>query len=69
LAELGCDDMDGYQLVWWVLVKTRFHSLEKDPQWLETNLPFFEQTWKDVQEHRENGTLPENPKDKTVLTL
>jgi hypothetical protein len=36
---------------------------------LETNLPFFEQTWKEVQEHRQNGTLPDNPRDKTVLTL
>lgn len=69
LREVGCTDIDGYQLVWWVLVKTRFHSVEKDPMWLETNLPFFEQTWKEVQEHRENGTLPENPRDKTVLTL
>ena len=69
LAELKCDDIDGYQLVWWVLVKTRFHSVDKDPLWLETNLPFFQQTWKEVQEHRQNGTLPENPKEKTVLTL
>jgi putative phage-type endonuclease len=69
LRELGCDDVDGFQLVWWVLVKTRFHSVDKDHKWLETNLPFFEQTWKEVQEHRQNGTLPDNPRDKTVLTL
>ena len=69
LAQLKCNDIDEYQLVWWVLVKTRFHSVEKDPLWLETNLPFFEQTWKEVQQHREAGTLPENPRDKTVLTL
>ena len=70
LKTLGCEDQEMYQLVWWVLVKSRFQSVDRDPEWMTTNLPFFEQTWKDVLEHREKGTLPEPLKEKTTtLTL
>jgi hypothetical protein len=70
LKTLECEDPEMYQLVWWVLVKSRFQSVERDPEWMTTNLPFFEQTWKDVLEHRKNGTLPEPLKEKTTtLTL
>ena len=66
---VGGMDADAFQLVWWVLLKSRFKSVDKDPTWLDANLEVFETTWKEVQDHRKNGTLPENPRDKTVLTL
>jgi hypothetical protein len=69
LKTLGCNDPEMYQLVWWVLVKSRFQSVDRDPEWMTTNLPFFEQTWKEVQEHREKGTLPDALKEKTTTTL
>ena len=70
LKKLGCEDPESYQLVWWVLLKTRFHSVEKDPEWLSNNLSAFEQTWTEVVEHRKNGTMPEPLKEKpTTLTL
>ena len=70
LKKLGCENPESYQLVWWVLLKTRFHSVDRDPEWLSNNLAAFEQTWTEVVEHRKNGTMPEPLKEKpTTLTL
>lgn len=63
------DDDRHWMFVFWVLVKYRSQSVYKDTSWLETNLPYFEKTWNEIVEHRSNGTTPEHPKEKTVLTL
>jgi putative phage-type endonuclease len=58
-----------WSFVFWALVKTRFETVRRDPEWLPTNLPYFESTWAEVQMHRSAGTLPEHPREKTVLLL
>ena len=60
---------EDYQVAYWLLTKHRFQTVEKDTEWLSTNLPYFQSTWNEIVNHRENGTVPEHPKAKTVLTL
>lgn len=62
-------DDDYYQVAYWVLTKSRFHIVYKDPAWLETHLPYFEKTWSEIVQHRAAGTFPERPKDKSVMLL
>lgn len=62
-------DMFQAQLVFWALVKHRFQTVNKDPEWLATHLPHFRETWETIQTHRQNGTLPEHPREKVTLTL
>jgi putative phage-type endonuclease len=63
------EDAHKWNLVFWTLNKTRQTTVPRDPVWLSTNLESFQEVWKQVQEHRLNGTLPEHPKDKKTLTL
>ncbi len=63
------DDDRHWMFVFWVLVKYRSQSVDKDPEWLATNLPYFEKTWYEILDHRLKGTFPDHPKDKTVLSL
>lgn len=63
------EEFNEYQIAYWILQKTRFHTLEKDPNWMTTHLPTFEETWTEVLKHREAGTLPENPRAKNTLCL
>jgi putative phage-type endonuclease len=58
-----------WMFVFWVLQKHRYQTIPKDTSWLETHLPYFQSTWAEVQAHRQAGTLPEKPKDKSVLSL
>ena len=62
-------DDDYYQVAYWALMKSRFHTVYKDPAWMETHLPYFEKTWSEILAHRSAGTLPDHPKDKAVLLL
>jgi putative phage-type endonuclease len=64
----GKDGRD-WMFVFWVLQKYRHQTIERDTNWLDTNLPYFNATWDEIQTHRQAGTLPEKAKDKTVLTL
>lgn len=57
------------QTVFWVLTKYKFQTVCKDPEWMETNLPYFQTTWEEIQAHRSAGTLPENPNEKATLVL
>lgn len=54
---------------YWSLEKWRMKIVEHDPEWLSKNLESMTGVWNTVLEHRANGTLPENPKEKTTLTL
>ena len=58
-----------WSVVYWVLVKHRRLDVEWDPEWVETHLPYFQSAWDEIQLHRLNGTLPEDPREKTKLAL
>jgi hypothetical protein len=62
------DDRD-FTTTYWYFDTVRMTSVPHDPMWLSTNLESFTDIWNTIQEHRKNGTLPENPKDKTTLVL
>jgi putative phage-type endonuclease len=62
------DDRD-FSTTYWYFDTVRMTSVPHDPMWLSTNLESFTSVWNTIQEHRKNGTLPENPKDKTTLVL
>ena len=62
-------DADDWTIVYWILVKHRSLNVLKDPTWLETNLPYFQATWTEIQEHRQNGTFPEDTSKKATLLL
>ncbi len=69
-AVLGEDtDMFQVQLVFWALTKHKFQTVHKDPEWMATHLPYFQETWERVQKHRAEGSLPEHPREKTTLVL
>jgi len=60
---------EDWNLVYWILEKHRMKLVEHETDWLQKNLASMESVWNIVLEHRKNGTLPEHPKEKTVLTL
>ena len=63
------DDPQHWTSVYWVLTKYKFQNVKKEDGWLESNLPYFQATWTEVSTHREAGTLPEHPREKSTLTL
>lgn len=67
--DLTKNDDRHWMFVFWVLVKYKVQSVDKDTTWLDTNLPYFQKTWNDIVEHRLNGTVPEHPKEKNILSL
>lgn len=62
-------DAFGLQTVYWTLTKYKFQTVHKDPAWLESNLPSFQEVWAEIQAHRQAGTLPEHPREKQTLSL
>ena len=58
-----------WYLVYWTLEKYRMKQVDHDPEWLPTHLPSFTEIWKTVQEHRAAGTVPDHPKEKTILMI
>lgn len=68
-AVVSSDDEGHWMFVFWALMKTRFATVEKDAEWLSTNLPYFESTWADIQKHREARTMPDHPREKNTLVL
>jgi putative phage-type endonuclease len=66
--QLG-DDGGNWDLLYWYLKSWRCLTVPKDLTWLSTNLSSMETLWKEVQEHRANGTFPEHPKAKTTLAI
>jgi putative phage-type endonuclease len=61
-----CED---WNLVFWTLEKYRMKLVEHEKDWLEKNLESITQVWNTILEHRNHGTLPDHPKEKTILTL
>lgn len=62
--------MEGeWTITYWILVKHRSVDVEWDPAWLETNLPSFQAVWNEILFHRQNGTLPDDPREKAKLVL
>jgi putative phage-type endonuclease len=58
-----------WSLLYWVLVKHRVLKVERDPEWLVTHLPYFQASWDEILQHRQNGSLPEDPRDLKKLAL
>ena len=67
--EVTKDSDRSWMFVFWVLQKHRYQTITKDTTWIDTHLPYFQATWDAVQMHRQTGTLPDKPKDKTTLNL
>lgn len=65
LGEKGME----YRIVYWMLNNWRSVTVKKDQQWLTRNLPSFETIWKEIQEYRSSGTVPQSPKEKATLVL
>jgi len=62
-------ETEWWATVYWVFEKYRLTTVPRDRTWLPTNLESFRAIWNTVQEHRAAGTLPDHPKEKTILTL
>ena len=60
---------EDWNLVFWTLEKYRMKLVEHEKDWLEKNLESITQVWNTITEHRKHGTLPDHPKEKTILTL
>jgi len=62
-------ETEWWTTTYWVFEKYRLSVVPRDRNWLPTNLDSFRDIWNTVQEHRAAGTLPEHPKEKTILTI
>jgi len=62
------DNRLSWNVVYWILEKTRSALITKDPEWLTTHIQEFKETWEEVLEYRKTGLLPQ-PKDKGILVL
>lgn len=62
-------DVEDSVMCYWILNNWRSLTVNKQMDWLSSNLPSFESVWKEVQEHRNAGTFPVPPKEKTTLVL
>jgi putative phage-type endonuclease len=58
-----------YTTVYWMLNNWRSVTVKKQQNWLSQHLPSLTAVWEEVLKHRQNGTLPENPKEKSVLLI
>lgn len=66
--ELGSDG-EFWNMVYWHLNQYRIKHVVHEESWLLDNMESFQSVWNDVVQHREAGTLPSHPKEKTILTL
>jgi putative phage-type endonuclease len=62
-------DTEWWTTVYWVFDKYRMSLVPRDYNWLPSNLSSFREIWDKIQTHRSAGTLPEHPKEKTILTI
>jgi putative phage-type endonuclease len=62
-------ETEWWTTVYWVFDKYRISTVPRDMNWLPSNLESFREIWNTVQQHRAAGTLPEHPKEKTILIL
>jgi len=60
---------DAWTMVYWALDMKRTAHVLHQSDWLEKNLSSIQSVWDEVVKHREAGTVPDHPKEKTILTL
>lgn len=63
------DNWDQYEIVYWMLNNWRSTVVKKQKGWLDLYLPSLTQIWTEVEEYRKTGTLPQAPKEKSVLVI
>ena len=63
------DQWEFYTATFWMLNNWRTVTVNHQPNWLAINLPSLTQVWSEVLEYRKTGTLPQSPKEKTMLVL
>lgn len=63
------DKKDEFRLVYWILNKHRSILVKHEEDWLTKNLESFQSVWNQIQEYRNSGTLPQNPKEKGTLVV
>lgn len=63
------DQWEAYTTTFWMLNNWRALTVKHQPNWLAINLPSLSQVWSEVLEYRKTGTLPQSPKEKTMLVL
>ena len=67
--EMMPQDEREWSTTYWYFDKIRTSLVVRDPEWITSNIQSFTEIWNTIQEHRKNGTLPDHPKEKTVLLL
>ena len=60
---------DDCQVVYWILGSIKEDFVPKDPNWLPNHLEGLTQFWKEVLEHRANGTTPVTTEKKGMHSL
>ncbi len=63
------DDWENYTTTFWMLNNWRTVTVKHQPGWLMLNLPALTQVWNEILEYRKTGTVPQSPKEKSVLVL
>jgi len=63
------EDPSKWNIVYWYLEKWQSKPVAHNKEWLSKNLESITEVWNKVVYHRNLGTLPEHPKEKTILTL
>jgi putative phage-type endonuclease len=63
------EEPDKWDIVYWTLEKWQSKSVDHDKEWLSKNLESLTSVWETIQKHRTEGTLPDHPKEKSILTL
>jgi putative phage-type endonuclease len=63
------EEPDKWDIVYWTLEKWQSKTVDHDKEWLSKNLESLTSVWETIQKHRTEGTLPDHPKEKTILTL
>jgi putative phage-type endonuclease len=67
--EILKDDGDRWTIIYWALNSWRAKTIEHDKNWIHDNIGSLKNIWDEVTTHRNAGTTPEHPKEKTTLTL
>lgn len=60
---------DEWSMIYWSLDTKRAVRVQYQEDWLEKHLPQIQSVWNEILKHRETGTIPIHPKEKTILTL
>jgi putative phage-type endonuclease len=63
------DNWEEYIATFWSLNNWRSVTVKHDPNWLNLHLPSLSALWAEVLEYRKSGTLPQSPKEKTMMVL